>query len=157
MLKELHDQHKPSVVIPNMLPPPSTACEPVGPSGSSTALVTPKTPADEAIDFFSSASTQDESPIRIYELRLDPDGGPNKDRQVGCSPLWISHIDDTLDKYIRLPPAYSPYILRVSFDPGTPASNNGVFKTNFPLDGGVFGRERYAEREYVVQSRRDCI
>lgn len=41
----------------------------------------PKTPADEAITFFESGFKSDE-PIRVYELALDPDGGPNKDRQV---------------------------------------------------------------------------
>ncbi|KAJ7281772.1 glycoside hydrolase family 13 protein [Mycena rebaudengoi] len=58
------------------------------------------------------------------------DGGPHKDRS-----------------YIRLPPAYVPYILRVSIDAGTPASKNGVFKTNFPLDGGKFGRDKFAKRK----------
>ena len=43
---------------------------------------TPKTPADEAIDFFESALQQGHEPIRVYELQLDPDGGPNKDRSV---------------------------------------------------------------------------
>ena len=45
---------------------------------------TPKTPADEGIDFFESAFSQGEQPIRVYELLLDPDGGPNKDRAVEC-------------------------------------------------------------------------
>lgn len=49
-------------------------------------------------------------------------------------------------KYIRLPPAYTPYILRVSFAAGTPSANNGIFRTNFPLNGGAFGRARYEER-----------
>lgn len=40
-----------------------------------------RTPADEAISFFESDFKQGE-PIRVYELILDPDGGPNKDRQV---------------------------------------------------------------------------
>ncbi|KAG2068753.1 glycoside hydrolase family 13 protein [Suillus decipiens] len=92
--------------------------------------VTPKTPADEGKEFFLSARSKDERPICVYELRLDPDGGPNKDRS-----------------YIRLPPAYIPYILRVSLDAGTPASKNGIFKTNFPLDGGVFERNKFVERE----------
>lgn len=52
-----------------------------------------------------------------------------------------------MKQYIRLPPAYVPYILRVSIDAGTPASKNGVFKTNFPLDGGTFGRDRFAKRK----------
>lgn len=48
---------------------------------------------------------------------------------------------------MRLPPAYDPYVLRVSLDAGTPASRNGVFKTNFPLDGGRFDRARFTERK----------
>ena len=46
------------------------------------ALKTPKTPADEGIEFFESANTGG-APIQVYELKLDPDGGPNKDRAVG--------------------------------------------------------------------------
>ena len=54
---------------------------------------TPKTPADEGIEFFESAPSQE--PIRVYELRLDPDGGPNKDRSVEyySSPLHRSVIN----------------------------------------------------------------
>ncbi|KAG1720631.1 hypothetical protein EDB19DRAFT_1775923 [Suillus lakei] len=67
----------------------------------------------------------------VHELRLDPDGAFNKDRS-----------------YIRLPPAYIPCILCVYLDAGTArASKNGVFKTNFPLDGGVFERNKFVERE----------
>ncbi|KAF7796344.1 hypothetical protein EIP86_007521 [Pleurotus ostreatoroseus] len=91
---------------------------------------TPKTPADEGLDFFEAALKDGEPAIRVYELRLDPDGGPNKERA-----------------YMRLPPAYVPYIVRVSLDAGTPASKNGVFKTNFPLDGGRFDRHQFAERK----------
>lgn len=49
---------------------------------------TPKTPADEGIEFFEHASIQ--APIQVYELRLDPDGGPNKDRSV-CPVATISN------------------------------------------------------------------
>ncbi|KAH7885855.1 glycoside hydrolase family 13 protein [Phlebopus sp. FC_14] len=91
---------------------------------------TPKTPADEGKEFFLSEICAGEQPVRVYELRLDPDGGPNKERS-----------------YIRLPPAYIPYILRVSLDAGTPASKNGIFKTNFPIDGGAFDREAFVERK----------
>ncbi|KAJ8515736.1 hypothetical protein ONZ45_g6896 [Pleurotus djamor] len=100
-----------------------------GASSAATSPISPKTPADEGIEFFQSEVRQGELPIRVYELRLDVDGGPHKDRS-----------------YIRLPPAYTPYILRVSIDAGTPASKNGVFKTNFPLDGGKFSRDSFAER-----------
>ncbi|KAI3619877.1 glycogen debranching enzyme [Moniliophthora roreri] len=116
---------KPQVAIPGAQPAPY--------SGSSAEIsptsAGPKTPADEGIEFFSSAATPGEAPIRVYELRLDVDGGPYKDRS-----------------YIRLPPAYRPYILRVSIDAGTPASKNGVFKTNFPLDGGQFKRDHFTTR-----------
>ncbi|KAG6836985.1 hypothetical protein H0H93_016689 [Arthromyces matolae] len=107
-----------SVVIP-----PSSTPSPLTPT-------TPKTPADEGIEFFETQIRLGDPPINVYELRLDTDGGPHKD-----------------SSYIRLPPAYVPYILRVSIDAGTPAARNGVFKTNFPLDGGVFGRDRFAERK----------
>ncbi|KAH9935947.1 glycoside hydrolase family 13 protein [Epithele typhae] len=48
---------------------------------------------------------------------------------------------------MRLPPAYTPYVVRVSLDAGTPASKNGVFKTNFPLEGGTFDRDTFVERK----------
>ncbi len=50
------------------------------------SLKTPKTPADEAIDFFESAIVPGQAPIRVYELVLDDDGGPNKDRSVRYPP-----------------------------------------------------------------------
>ncbi|KAF8074817.1 glycoside hydrolase family 13 protein [Lyophyllum atratum] len=120
--KHLKQKQNPSLLIPKPSKSPS--------SSDPTTPVTPKTPADEGIEFFQSLSQPGEAPIRVYELRLDTDGGPHKDRS-----------------YIRLPPAYVPYILRVSIDAGTPAARNGVFKTNFPLNGGVFGRDRIAHRK----------
>ncbi|KAJ3752145.1 glycoside hydrolase family 13 protein [Lentinula raphanica] len=118
---------KPSVSIPLSSRSKSSASS----AGSSPiSPITPKTPADEGIEFFQSPLVPGEAPLRVYELRLDIDGGPHKDRS-----------------YIRLPPAYVPYILRVSIDAGTPASMNGVFKTNFPLDGGKFDRARFTERK----------
>ena len=47
-----------------------------------------------------------------------------------------------------------PYVLRVSLDAGTPACRNGVFKTNFPIDGGQFDRHRFAERRCVQRIER---
>jgi len=44
--------------------------------------VTPRTPADEGIDFFEAGVIEGEAPIRVYELRLDPDGGPSKELSV---------------------------------------------------------------------------
>ena len=44
--------------------------------------ITPKTPADEGIDFFEAGVSRGEAPIRVYELRLDPDGGPTKELSV---------------------------------------------------------------------------
>ncbi|KAG9123786.1 hypothetical protein FRC07_013965 [Ceratobasidium sp. 392] len=89
----------------------------------------PKTPADEAIDFFESTERGTKH-INVYELKLEEDGGPNRERS-----------------YTRLPPAYTPYVLRVTIDAGSPASRNGVFQTNFPLDGGQFDRNRFVERK----------
>ncbi|KAG8949849.1 hypothetical protein FRC04_008152 [Tulasnella sp. 424] len=90
----------------------------------------PKTPADEAIDFFESAPLPGDAPIQVYELKLEEDGGPNKSKA-----------------YTRLPPPYRPYILRVTLDAGTPPCKNGVFYTNFPLDGGKFDRSKFVERK----------
>ncbi|KAG9077449.1 hypothetical protein FS749_010656, partial [Ceratobasidium sp. UAMH 11750] len=89
----------------------------------------PKTPADDAIDFFESTERGTKR-INVYELKLEEDGGPNRERS-----------------YTRLPPAYIPYVLRVTIDAGSPASRNGVFMTNFPLDGGQFDRNRFVERK----------
>lgn len=49
---------------------------------------TPKTPADEGLEFFESVGKGDQ-PIHVYELRLDPDGGPNKDRAVSTPILTL--------------------------------------------------------------------
>ncbi|CCM02450.1 uncharacterized protein FIBRA_04549 [Fibroporia radiculosa] len=104
---------------------------------------TPKTPADEGIDFFESAFKQGDKPISVYELQLEPDGGPSGDRAVEYCllPLPVPAAG-----YVRLPPATTPYVLRVSIEAGTPASKNGIFKTNFPLDGGRFARDHFVER-----------
>jgi glycogen debranching enzyme len=40
----------------------------------------------------------------------------------------------------------------VTIDAGVPASKNGIFKTNFPLDGGRFDREKIQERRYAASS-----
>ncbi|KAI0046033.1 glycoside hydrolase family 133 protein [Auriscalpium vulgare] len=121
--------------VKNSLAHPGTLTIPPAGSASSSAASspntakTPRTPADEGIAFFESDIGSSEGPVRVYELPLEPDGGPSKNRE-----------------YIRLPPALVPYILRVSLEAGTPASRNGVFKTNFPLDGGKFDRNRFSER-----------
>jgi hypothetical protein len=57
--------------------PPSSA------GSSPTISKTPKTPADDGVDFFESAIRHGEAPVRVYELPLEPDGGPSKNREVG--------------------------------------------------------------------------
>lgn len=120
---------------------------------SNEVTKTPKTPADEAIEFFETATIPGEQPIQVYELKLEPDGGPSKEKSVCCtsfSELYRRECSRQffflLPQYIRLPPPYNPYVLRISLDAGTPASRNGVFKTNFPIDGGKFDRTRFQER-----------
>jgi glycogen debranching enzyme len=62
---------------------------PVSSAGSSPTIAkTPKTPADEGIDFFESAIKHGEVPIRVYELPLEPDGGPSKSREVRLGSNW---------------------------------------------------------------------
>lgn len=125
--RSAYGKSKPSVHIPKS----GSKSGSRSPSASSSpSPLTPKTPADEAIEFFQAQAQSGDDPIRVYELRLEPDGGPHRDLS-----------------YIRLPPAYTPYILRVSLQAGNPAAKNGVFKTNFPINGGVFGRENYAKRK----------
>lgn len=46
-------------------------------------------------------------------------------------------------QYVSLPPPFKPYLLRISIDPGTAASKEGVLFTNFPLDGTAFARDSY--------------
>jgi hypothetical protein len=48
---------------------------------------TPKTPADEAIEYFESAVSDGEHRVNVYEPALDDDGGPNKDRSVSLALL----------------------------------------------------------------------
>ena len=114
----------------------------------------PKTPADDAIDFFESAVQHGEPAIQVYELKLEEDGGPNKSRVVSVQPLarGVSRERDLgnsclAPQYTRLPPPYRPYILRVCLEAGTPPCKNGVFRTNFPLNGGAFERNTYVERK----------
>jgi hypothetical protein len=45
-------------------------------------LATPKTPADEGIQFFENAVPDKSKPIAVYEIHLDADGGPDKERSV---------------------------------------------------------------------------
>ena len=43
---------------------------------------TPKTPADEGIEFFEAAFVPGERPIQVYELKLNAEGKPGKDKSV---------------------------------------------------------------------------
>jgi glycogen debranching enzyme len=58
------------------------AGEPITPTSSGSEPATPKTPADEGIQFFESAVADKSKPIAVYEIHLDADGGPNKERAV---------------------------------------------------------------------------
>jgi glycogen debranching enzyme len=111
---------------------------PVSSAGSSPTITkTPKTPADEGIAFFESAIRHGEAPIRVYELPLEPDGGASKSREVQTKDKYCTATLTIFIKYIRFPPADTPYILRVSFEVGTPTSRSGISKPDFPFDGGV--------------------
>lgn len=59
--------------------------------------ITPKTPADEGINFFQAEVSPGEEPIRVYELRLDPDGGPSKELSVR-SWIHLQYIFNPLSK-----------------------------------------------------------
>jgi glycogen debranching enzyme len=64
-----------SLVIPLVPPHQSNGPDSLPPA-------TPKTPADEGIEFFQSPIGKGEAAIQVYELNLEPDGGPDKDRSV---------------------------------------------------------------------------
>ena len=44
-----------------------------------------RTPADEAIFFFESSPSADSKPVQVWELRLEEDGAPSKDKAVRIS------------------------------------------------------------------------
>jgi len=44
------------------------------------SIRTPKTPQNEGISWFESGETH--GPVHVYEVVLEADGGPNKDRAV---------------------------------------------------------------------------
>jgi len=81
---------------------------PASSAGSwATIAKTPKTSADEGIDFFESAIGHGEAPIRVYELPLEPDGGPSKSREVRLSfrcKRNYCHVDKPLPStFVSLP------------------------------------------------------
>ncbi|PWN29441.1 hypothetical protein BDZ90DRAFT_249104 [Jaminaea rosea] len=67
-------------------------------------------------------------PIEVYEVKLEYDGSPSKEKS-----------------YIRLPAPVKPHVLRFAFDAGTVASKNGVLWTNFPPEGKEFRRDHFYE------------
>ena len=69
-------------------------------------------------------------PINVYELKLEDDGSPSKDKS-----------------YVRLPAPVEPYVLRFSIDAGTLASKEGSLFTNFPASGKQFERTRFTEHK----------
>lgn len=103
--KPSHGNHKPSITIPHSNSRSASVSGSASSPRSPLTPTTPKTPADEGLEFFSSAPTQGETPILVYELRLDPDGGPNKDRQVNCAltKLCPSFDNEIISTYVYLP------------------------------------------------------
>lgn len=57
-----------------------------------------RTPADEAIFFFESSSTSDTQPVQVWELQLEEDGAPSKDKAVRINP----HVDLELNLIVSL-------------------------------------------------------
>lgn len=70
---------------------------------NSTSPLTPKTPAEEGLEFFGSAVKPGEGPIRVYELRLGADGGPSKDLQVRRHRSHLAPITDPLSSSVCAP------------------------------------------------------
>jgi hypothetical protein len=78
----------------------------------SPAPKTPKTPADEAVNFFSNERKQGEKPVQVWELVLEDDGGPGEGKSVSdrldqrhgppcilqpCEELRVLESSETLD------------------------------------------------------------
>ncbi|GAA5995706.1 hypothetical protein JCM11641_007270, partial [Rhodosporidiobolus odoratus] len=112
------------VTKPPPVPTPSAA-KSTSPSPTSTQNK-PQTPA----------ATLTAKPIEIaqgelivYAVTLSDDGSPQEGKQL-----------------LRLPPPVKPYVLRITIDPGTAASRQGVLRTNFPLNPtDEFERDKFGE------------
>ena len=72
--------------------------------GISAPIDGQRTPADEAIFFFETSPTTDAQPVQVYELQLEEDGAPSKDKAV-CMlrerilmfPRELTYIASTFD------------------------------------------------------------
>lgn len=51
------------------------------------------------------------------------------------------------EQYIRLPAPTKPYVLRFVIHAGSSCAQNGVLKSDFPIEGGVFERGVWKERK----------
>ena len=99
----------PTVTIPrNKHSPPSSSA-----GSSPTIAKTPKTPADEGIDFFESSIKYGEAPVSVYELPLEPDGGPSKSREVGRAEYMLCHTDNLCTVHTSSPRSCSVYSPRL--------------------------------------------
>jgi glycogen debranching enzyme len=81
---------KPSVIVPTSSAGSGTSLG--ASSASSISPAMPKTPADEGIEFFQSNIKDGEASVRVYELKLDPDGGPSKETSVEL-PFFFSPVN----------------------------------------------------------------
>ena len=108
---------------------------------------TPKTPADEGIEFFQSELHPGESPIRVYDLRLDPDGGPSKELSVRSDPYEDTIlISDLLLVYSTSSSLCTLHPTR--FSPGRdPRFKEWRFQNKFSTRWWIFWtRKIYAEK-----------
>lgn len=88
--------------------------------------------------------------VVVYEVKLEDDGSPSSERNVGALLRARLTLDSALtplplEQYIRLPPSNEekPYIFRITLDAGCTASREGVLWTNLPRDGNAFGRDQF--------------
>ncbi|GAA5919360.1 hypothetical protein JCM6882_000241 [Rhodosporidiobolus microsporus] len=97
----------------------------VAPSTSSSSPTTTSKPANKLASTAQGDSKQD---LVVHAVTLNDDGSPQQGKTL-----------------LRLPPPVKPYVLRITIDAGTAASRNGVLRTNFPLHGGGFERDKWSE------------
>ncbi|GAA5827939.1 hypothetical protein JCM11251_005656 [Rhodosporidiobolus azoricus] len=101
----------------------------LAPSDSTTTSpATPTKPVNQLDSSTSTTNGSDHDDLIVYAVTLQDDGSPQPGKTL-----------------LRLPPPTKPYVLRITIDAGTAASREGVLRTNFPLHGGEFEREKYSE------------
>ncbi|GAA6007978.1 hypothetical protein JCM10207_006986 [Rhodosporidiobolus poonsookiae] len=104
------------------------ALSPSSPSPASPSGSSPDKPIHSLTQALSHPNAGNEPLLTVHAVTLQDNGSPQPGKTL-----------------LRLPPPTSPYVLRITIDAGTAASRNGILCTNFPLEGGEFKRDKFAQ------------